>query len=432
MLVGLLIIISLSYFANTSYVCEALEANVDAVRGPISREIYLDNLTQAKAILSERLMMMKSMSRFLEGEVSSNKIITKSCTSSVFFTSFNQPLSIGDSVFGHIRITSFNYLFLLGLAVYIIIFFAIWYLLKSANRDQLSLIKQQIISPIIQLSKTGELSKASSITEIQTIYSNLHELHAFMQANTKIKAELEFKEQFFISAKQVAHDIRSPVTALLSAAQLIQSKPEESSQLIRMAAERVDRIANDLLKSSKEKHTTNSELFNSTHMPQQHNSTAPEISKLIKEIVSEKRMEYFNNSDIIINDIIHENNRAVLSAPHFDLKRILSNLINNSVEASCGKNVISIVARVSDKNTNITITDQGVGIRPTLLSNLNDEFDKTPITTKEFGHGLGLKSSKAEIQKIGGQFNIRSKEGIGTIVEIQVPTQLLVDYPFVN
>jgi signal transduction histidine kinase len=422
MFFGLVLIVALNYFSNLSYICDALEANVVAIQGPIVREVYLDNLPYARAILSEKLKELKTAGSFLEGHVSDEKLNAKKCTSTVFYTHFRKPLKIGDSNFGLIKIEVFNYLFAVGIAVYILIFVIIGFLLSIANKKQLLLLKNQILAPIIELSEGGALNSNAKIFEIELVFKNMQELQRVMSINAAMKAELSLKEHIFSMAKQVAHDIRSPVTALLSASNLFKTKPEESIQLIKMAAERVDRIANDLLKNSKLNNSNfvhNSSVEKNIGMPQ-------EISRLINEIVSGKRLEFAVQTNITLNEVIRENKRAMLSSSSLDLKRLLSNLINNSVEASCGNNTINIASHVSEHSTQIIITDEGAGIEPEIVEILNSDTNVSPTTTKANGHGLGLQSAKAELHKIGGQLTIKSKKGVGTIIDVRVPTVLVV------
>jgi signal transduction histidine kinase len=105
------------------------------------------------------------------------------------------------------------------------------------------------------------------------------------------------------------------------------------------------------------------------------------------------------------------------------VKRILSNLINNSVEASAGKNIIQVSTIVSHNHTQLSISDHGSGIPPEILNALNAEGQSLPLSTKEKGHGIGMTAAKDDIRLAGGTMTIRSKVGQGTIVEIRLPSR---------
>jgi signal transduction histidine kinase len=307
----------------------------------------------------------------------------------------------------------------------IMFFFALWFAVVYMFRKLSGTIEVEInrLTGFVQQNEPKtDLLKKISIYEFQQLAKKLE---------STFELELKISEQNMFNkiAKQMAHDIRSPITALLSASSFIKNKPEESAKLIKMAAERVDRIANDLLKNSNQYSTdfTSGGLIQNQFSVARKGKNESNISDLIREIVSEKRIEYMTQENIVINELIYENKRAILCAQNFDLKRLLSNLINNSAEASHGKNIININARINDLHTNITITDEGAGISPDILEGLKSDYDTAPITTKESGHGLGLRSAKTELKKIGGKLNINSKLNVGTVVEILIPTRIVAD-----
>lgn len=88
-------------------------------------------------------------------------------------------------------------------------------------------------------------------------------------------------------------------------------------------------------------------------------------------------------------------------------------------------------ARIFPSKTNqiaelaLIITDSGSGISEELLANLNSEASSLAVTTKEHGHGLGIRAAKSELSRVGGSLNIKSKVGFGTIVSIRLPTQII-------
>ena len=67
----------------------------------------------------------------------------------------------------------------------------------------------------------------------------------------------------------------------------------------------------------------------------------------------------------------------------------------------------------------VTVKDEGVGISPVDLPHIFERFYKG--TGSSEGFGLGLSICKDLTERMGGSISIRSREGVGTAVEIELP-----------
>lgn len=219
-------------------------------------------------------------------------------------------------------------------------------------------------------------------------------------------------------ARKVAHDIRSPLTALLVAVNKFHEAPDDSLALLKSASKRIEEIANQLLKTTK---LGNIDLPLGVSSDSNFTSDC-DLFSIIKEIINEKQFEFSAYKHITFRNLIYENKRESLSQFNFDIKQILSNVINNSVEATRGDNIniITVDADVSCGATMITVTDAGEGMSEDILAKLNSNID-TEFTTKVSGGGLGLSTAKRTLLSNGGRLKVLSKEGIGTIVQIILP-----------
>ena len=102
------------------------------------------------------------------------------------------------------------------------------------------------------------------------------------------------------------------------------------------------------------------------------------------------------------------------------IEQVLINLVRNAVEAlSADKDgIINVEVKMEDKDEIIIrIQDNGTGIPPDILDQVFIPF----FTTRDKGSGIGLSLSRRIIQLHGGTVNIRSEEGIGSIVCITLP-----------
>ncbi|MFA5584220.1 MAG: HAMP domain-containing sensor histidine kinase, partial [Bacteriovoracaceae bacterium] len=209
-------------------------------------------------------------------------------------------------------------------------------------------------------------------------------------------------------SRQVSHDIRSPLAALSVALEDISTLPEKNRVILKLAIQRIQDIANNLLKNSNKDDSTLS---------------ATLISTVIDEILSEKRVQYKALSTISIERSFEDELNLFAIINHSQLKQIISNLINNSVEAIDKKNGKVEVKIYKDKNQAIIeVLDNGKGIPVEILNQLgkgNISFGKDDL---EFaGFGIGVKHAFDTIQSWGGNISISSYEGIGTSFKINLP-----------
>jgi signal transduction histidine kinase len=102
------------------------------------------------------------------------------------------------------------------------------------------------------------------------------------------------------------------------------------------------------------------------------------------------------------------------------LRRVLTNLINNAIQAMPDGGTLEIGGYKEDNYACITITDTGVGIDETAKSKVF-----TPMfTTKAKGQGLGLAVVKRLIEAQGGIIGFDSTVGKGTKFYIKLPIEL--------
>ena len=104
--------------------------------------------------------------------------------------------------------------------------------------------------------------------------------------------------------------------------------------------------------------------------------------------------------------------------------RVVSNLINNSIEASSKNNFIKVLYFFYDHNLYLVIRDYGKGIKPNNLSKIfNEGFSTKPKGSHSNDElcGLGLSYANKKIVESGGKIWIKSKLNIGTKIIFSVP-----------
>lgn len=220
-------------------------------------------------------------------------------------------------------------------------------------------------------------------------------------------------------ARQVAHDIRSPLSALNMVAGVLHEVPEEKRTLLRNATQRINDIANNLLKQNT--HTKDVRIETEAS-----DNDSPTVSKCltmltasIDAIVSEKRVQYLDRSDIDI-EVQYKNAYGLFSKIDPSMfSRVLSNLINNSAEAITKNGKILISLNANRHFAQVSCADNGQGVPPEILKKLG----RPGVTygKEGRGHGLGISYAKKTVELHGGHLEIKSSQGIGTTVSLILP-----------
>ncbi len=217
------------------------------------------------------------------------------------------------------------------------------------------------------------------------------------------------EEELTKLAFQVAHDIRSPLAALNMASRDMGALPTETQMLLRGAVGRITDIANKLLQKSDDP----LEVLKVKQLD------IVLVSTVVDSIVSEKRLEFRASPDLNIeNEIGPADGALFIRADSIELKRIISNLINNATEAMDGRGRILLRIVATDDLIELHIKDHGKGIPSEILSKLGKRGE---THGKEGGSGLGLYHAHECLELWGGSLSLQSEAKTGTTVLLKFP-----------
>ncbi len=227
----------------------------------------------------------------------------------------------------------------------------------------------------------------------------LYELNKLVIENKSAEekiVELKIESEKIELANQVAHDIRSPLAAL-EQIDLSKLSNIEDSTLAKNAIRRLKGIAELLLEQGRASKTEKNSEIN--------------INLLLNNFLKQKKVE-FEDRKIILKPIP---DNVYVKGDEIILESILSNIVNNAIEASDLNSKVIISAQIIQNNIELTINDQGKGIPSELLS----KFGKEKITHgKPSGNGLGVFHAIQKINSWNGSIKFDSKIDHGTTVTI--------------
>lgn len=273
------------------------------------------------------------------------------------------------------------------------------------------LIARHLLRPfeLIQSYTTSLISRKSPITQPNTLgiseFDYLQKI-IYERFNEHIIQSMEI-ESFAKKAMQVAHDIRSPASAIMMLTKDNSGLPEDQRIALRNASVRVQDIANNLL--SEYSHSENGSTKKTTL-----------LSTTIMSVVSEKRLQF--NSDKIEFEIQIDKDCYFSSCKSniVNLKRSLSNILNNSIESIPANKKGKIIVKLKSTTDKIAIIiqDNGIGIEEHTIKKLNSTQEVT--SSKRQGYGLGIKQVLEFIKNENAQIEFSSNQVDGTQVTLEL------------
>jgi two-component system nitrogen regulation sensor histidine kinase NtrY len=281
-------------------------------------------------------------------------------------------------------------------------------------------LANQITSPLtfiqdsIRTTKLGQRNQPiiwRRQDEIGSLVKEYNKMIAALELSASKLARSERESAWREMAKQVAHEIKNPLTPLKLGVQLLEKSWKENdpnfekkfASFNKSFVEQIDSLA-----------TIASEFSNFAKMP----DTKLEELELLPFI--DQALAVFNTSDQVEIGVLNRTNRNVRVLGDKDqLIRIFNNLLKNAIEASEGRKkcVIQIRAINDDKNAYIEVQDNGKGIDMAL----QDKIFGPNFTTKSSGTGLGLAFVKQAIENAGGTIHFTSEINKGTTFFLTFP-----------
>lgn len=232
--------------------------------------------------------------------------------------------------------------------------------------------------------------------------------------NKTHKAVAAAQENFRISVGQMVHDIRTPLSTLQMTVQSTREIPEEKRIALRDATIAITDITGQLLRQYEPEDKSGN--------PARERQIVI-ASTIVSSVAGDGRRRYKDRPIKFIYEPTQLNAFLFIKAEPIDLKRSISNLINNAVEAlpSTG-GTIELKLTATDEWVSIKLLDDGAGIPQEIL----EKIKKKEVVShgKAHGHGLGLSVVRDMIEANHGEFDIFSstvKMNHGTTITLRFP-----------
>lgn len=281
------------------------------------------------------------------------------------------------------------------------------------------IIARQITNPlnIIQygLSKTiygqkNEPIKWERNDEIGALVKEYNNMIAALERSAQKLAQSERESAWREMAKQVAHEIKNPLTPLKLGLQLLEKSWKDKDPKF---DQKFERFSKSFVEQIESLSSIASEFSAFAKMPDTRIERIDIFDMLTQAVTIFKQMD---NIKILY---IAPENPFYINADRDQLLRCFNNLLKNAIEATPPDRfgIIDINYLITSKNILLSIKDNGYGIP----ENLREKIFEPNFTTKSSGTGLGLAFVKNSIENAGGKVWFETVIGTGTTFYFSLP-----------
>ena len=225
-----------------------------------------------------------------------------------------------------------------------------------------------------------------------------------LEAKVAALSEAQARERRFTS--DVAHELRTPVAALVGEASLLHEHldrmPEDARRLAELVVHdvaRLRRLVEDLMEISR---------LDAGREPVQPEMV--DVANLVKGVVRTRGW---------LSGVTVEGDGGALWTDRRRLERVMANLVGNAVEH--GRRGVRVWIGMVGQDLVVEVSDRGPGISADNLPHLFERFYKSDPARAGGGSGLGLAIVQENVRLLGGEIEVRSEVGVGTQFRVVLP-----------
>ncbi|MBF2707304.1 sensor histidine kinase [Flavobacterium soyangense] len=289
----------------------------------------------------------------------------------------------------------------------LLVAFAVAYFLSSYITKSLKTISDKLSETSLNQKNEKIVLEASS-KEINLLINAYNAMVDELEKSALKLAQSEREEAWQEMAKQVAHEIKNPLTPMRLTVQSFQRKFEPNDPNLK---QKINDYSETLIQQIDTMSSVASAFSNFASMPAQQNETLNVVD------VVELTMDIFNEEYIVFKA---EEEEIISKIDRTQLIRIITNLVKNAIQSipenQENKSILVTIKKEND-NVLITVADNGIGIA---AEDFHRIFEPK-FTTKSSGMGLGLGIIKNIIENYKGTITFESQKGKGTTFIVSLP-----------
>jgi two-component system, chemotaxis family, CheB/CheR fusion protein len=218
----------------------------------------------------------------------------------------------------------------------------------------------------------------------------------------------------------LSHELRTPLNAILGYADLLDAgapepiAPEARAQVgrIRHSARHLSHLIEDMLTFSRMEAGRETLAFERVPL----RPLMDEVAAIIEPLAAQRGLAF--------DATLETSAPAEIETDPHKVRQVLLNLVGNAVKFT-PQGKISLTVRGSDGAVEFEVRDTGIGISSDHLKRLFEPFWQadSSLTRIAEGSGLGLAIAKRHVQMLGGEINVESKVGSGSVFTVRLPVR---------
>ena len=246
--------------------------------------------------------------------------------------------------------------------------------------------------------------------EIGTLVEEYNNMVKKVEENAAKLAQSERESAWREMARQVAHEIKNPLTPMKLNVQHLQQALKSKSPNVE---ELTQRVSESIIEQIDNLSYIASEFSNFAKMPE----ARPEELEL--NSLLDKAVELYMNKESIVTTLKKPAEKLLVYADKSQLLRVFTNLLENASQALEATKIgyINVIVVKEDGHALISFADNGHGISEEIATRIFQPY----FTTKTSGTGLGLAMTKKIIEFWQGEIWFETEEGKGTTFFIRLP-----------
>src|SRR5690554_320973 len=284
------------------------------------------------------------------------------------------------------------------------------YILSSYITKTIHLISERIQQTNIN-KKNEKIKVENASYEIEALINSYNEMVDKLEESAEKLAQTQREMAWREMAKQVAHEIKNPLTPMKLTVQSFERRFSPEDPKIN---EKMKDFCETLVQQIDTMSAVASAFSSFASMPAQENTTLDVVKtvQLALEIFNEDFIRFESDKQEII--AIFDRSQII---------RIITNLVKNAIQAiapyEAFPRVLVKVAQVDDEVL-IMVSDNGSGIAP----EIKEKIFEPKFTTKNSGMGLGLAMIKNMIESYGGMIYFETATDKGTTFYVRLPIKI--------
>ena len=244
-----------------------------------------------------------------------------------------------------------------------------------------------------------EESAGRGAPEFTHLREGMREMSVALERGRNAAIEAERLSAFRESARQVAHELKNPLTpirfAIANLRRSASAEQQETVEVLDTESARLEAMARSFAQFGR--------------LPE-----GPQATVDLAELARETARTTLPSE---MQVVLEASGNALIKGQHDALQRALANVLLNAVDATAKRGRVVVRTSVKDGRVTLAVRDDGTGIPADRLPLIWDPY----VTAKTGGTGLGLAIVKQTVRAHGGSVDAVSEPGHGTEIRLHFP-----------